>query len=134
MRGPSDHAGAQQPGLTGQVKEGILCRFGELGVGFEAGCLGFRPRLLCEAEFAGVPDGDHALEPGTIAFTISRTPVRYHRRDDLDDAVATLVLDDGTKCSVPGGVLDTELTDVIVRQTGRVVRIEVGIPSSWLLS
>ena len=24
--------GAQQPGMTGQVKEDILCRFGELGV------------------------------------------------------------------------------------------------------
>ena len=28
----SGQAGAQQPGLTGQVKEGILCRLGELGV------------------------------------------------------------------------------------------------------
>ena len=26
------HAGAKQPGMTGQVKEEVLCRFGELGV------------------------------------------------------------------------------------------------------
>ena len=38
------HAGAQQPGMTGQVKEEILCRWGELGIHVEAGALRFVPR------------------------------------------------------------------------------------------
>ncbi|MBP2681537.1 MAG: hypothetical protein H6Q78_1400, partial [Candidatus Krumholzibacteriota bacterium] len=37
------HAGAQQPGMTGQVKEEILTRFGELGVRIEDGVVAFRP-------------------------------------------------------------------------------------------
>jgi len=37
------HAGAQQPGMTGQVKEEILTRFGELGVHVQDGIVGFDP-------------------------------------------------------------------------------------------
>ena len=40
------HAGAKQPGLTGQVKEDVLCRWGELGVLVEDGRLVFNPLLL----------------------------------------------------------------------------------------
>jgi hypothetical protein len=38
--------GAQQPGMTGQVKEDILSRFGELGVFVNEGCIHFNPCLL----------------------------------------------------------------------------------------
>lgn len=120
------HAGAQQPGLTGQVKEGILCRFGELGVRFENGCLGFRPRLLRDAEFA---------EPsGTISFTLARIPVSYKRSMNLDDAIATVIFDDGSELKLTGAVLDAGLSGEIIRHTGRVSRIEVGVPAAWLLS
>ena len=40
------HSGARQPGMTGQVKEDIISRFGELGVEVHDGCLFIRPRLL----------------------------------------------------------------------------------------
>ncbi len=40
------HLGAQQPGMTGQVKEQVLTRFGELGVEVSDGCVRFAPRLL----------------------------------------------------------------------------------------
>ena len=43
--------GAQQPGMTGQVKEDILSRFGELGIYVKEGKLGFYPRLLRKTEF-----------------------------------------------------------------------------------
>ena len=38
--------GAQQPGMTGQVKEDLLCRFGELGVRVTDGCIHFDRALL----------------------------------------------------------------------------------------
>jgi hypothetical protein len=38
--------GAQQPGMTGQVKEDIISRFGELGVFVNLGKLYFYPCLL----------------------------------------------------------------------------------------
>ena len=43
--------GAQQPGMTGQVKEDVLSRFGELGVVVSEGKLGFNPRLLRKMNF-----------------------------------------------------------------------------------
>ena len=47
--------GAQQPGMTGQVKEDILSRFGELGVYVNNGKLLFNPRLLRVDEFLKEP-------------------------------------------------------------------------------
>src|SRR5690606_32056530 len=49
------HAGAQQPGMTGQVKEEILTRFGELGVTVADGIVTFAPRLLAQSEFLREP-------------------------------------------------------------------------------
>lgn len=45
------HKGAQQPGMTGQVKEDILNRFGELGVNVKKGKVQFNPTLLKKDEF-----------------------------------------------------------------------------------
>jgi hypothetical protein len=68
--------GAQQPGMTGQVKEEILTRWGELGLRFEGGLIRFDPVLLDRAE---VP-----LQ-GALRFTLARVPYRIRR------ATATLV-------------------------------------------
>ena len=38
--------GARQPGMTGQVKEEIITRWGELGVKLQQGVLCFAPTLL----------------------------------------------------------------------------------------
>jgi hypothetical protein len=62
--------GAQQPGMTGQVKEEILTRWGELGLRFEAGQIRFDPVLLDIAEVP--PDG-------ALSFTLARVPYRICR-------------------------------------------------------
>ena len=51
------HGGAQQPGMTGQVKEEVLSRFGELGLRVAGGAVHFDPRLLraCEFSSCGAP-------------------------------------------------------------------------------
>ena len=54
------HSGARQPGMTGQVKEEILTRFGELGVRVADGVLSFDPSLLRRREFLA--------EPGTYRY------------------------------------------------------------------
>lgn len=59
--------GAQQPGMTGQVKEEILTRWGELGVRFEGGRVRFDPVLLDRRE---IPAG------GALCFTLARVPWR----------------------------------------------------------
>ncbi|HBQ60196.1 MAG TPA: hypothetical protein DD671_11400, partial [Balneolaceae bacterium] len=45
------HRGAQQPGMTGQVKEDILVRFAQLGLRVEDGILSFDPFLLSSDAF-----------------------------------------------------------------------------------
>ncbi|WP_367874462.1 hypothetical protein [Luteolibacter sp. Populi] len=122
------HAGAQQPGLTGSVKEGILCRLGELGVRFEAGGICFRPHLLRAAEFADEGDGARALH-----FTFAGTPVIYRCRDSVNDATLTLRFDDGSRQTLAGSLLPPGLAAGIIGRSRRILGIEAEIPVSWLL-
>lgn len=62
--------GAQQPGMTGQVKEEILTRWGELGLRVAAGQVNFNPVLLDAAE---LPPG------GELRFTFAQVPYTYRR-------------------------------------------------------
>lgn len=62
--------GARQPGMTGQVKEDILCRFGELGVRVRDGQVSFLPTLLRDDEF--LPDG-------TLSFSYCGALVTYRK-------------------------------------------------------
>lgn len=117
------HAGAQQPGLTGQVKEGILCRFGELGVSFAQGTIRFRPRLLRAAEFGG---------DGTLSFTLAGTPVVYHCRESLNDAMLTF-RSNGSAETIDGCVLPSTHASGIFRRSGRIEGIEVDVPATWFL-
>ncbi len=82
------HRGAQQPGMTGQVKEDILTRIGELGVIMKDGKLAFKPTLLHRSEFLieenevmfMMVDGTEKtiqLEVGSLAFSVCQVPVIY---------------------------------------------------------
>ena len=62
--------GARQPGMTGQVKEDILCRFGELGVRVKDGKVSFRPTLLRDDEF---------LPNGSLSFSYCGAQITYHK-------------------------------------------------------
>ena len=62
--------GAQQPGMTGQVKEEILTRWGELGLRVQGGRMRFDPVLLDAAE---IPAG------GALTFTLARVPYAVRR-------------------------------------------------------
>ena len=93
------HMGAQQPGMTGQVKEEVLTRWGELGLRVEAGALKFDPALLRRREFLDVERpwtfvdatgsfaNDHAsctlaglhVLPGTHRVPVGRGRSRSHR-------------------------------------------------------
>jgi hypothetical protein len=64
--------GAQQPGMTGQVKEEILTRWGELGLRVTGGRVHFKPVLLDEAEIAAGSE---------LRFTWARVPYTYRRGD-----------------------------------------------------
>ena len=83
------NGGAKQPGMTGQVKEDIISRFGELGVIVESGRISFNPGLLRRSEFLRSKDNFHCISYGnmekiipvginSLAFTICQVPVVYH--------------------------------------------------------
>lgn len=80
--------GAQQPGMTGQVKEDILTRIGELGVKMKDGKLLFQPSFLKKEEFLSkdtevtfvMVDGSKKvmnIEKDSLAFTTCQVPVIY---------------------------------------------------------
>jgi hypothetical protein len=135
------HAGAQQPGMTGQVKEEILTRFGELGMTIEGGRVAFRPQLLARAEFLAAPAvfesvaGDGTVQPrtlpvGSLGFTVAGTPVVYTLTDG--QSWARVVGIDGTERHIRGGLLDVDTSRALLARTGTIAHIEVGIPERML--
>ena len=119
-------AGVQQPGMTGQVKEDLISRLGEMGVAVEAGRLGFRAHLVNRDEFLKeartFPFYGLALEPGTLAFTVCQVPVVAHRagppRIEISGA-------DGSRRTVDGLELDNDTSAAVFERTGMVRRLDV---------
>ena len=136
------HAGAQQPGMTGQVKEDVLARWGELGIEVRGGRLGFAPTLLRRAEFfdgaatvvARAAHGPMALtlDAGTLAFTFCQVPVVYRRVDGATSVAA--VGPDGAVLAVDGAFLDAATSREVFERRGTVARIEVAVPEAALRS
>ncbi|WP_156810160.1 hypothetical protein [Nitritalea halalkaliphila] len=84
------HRGAQQPGMTGQVKEDILARWQLLGLKVKNACLSFDPSQVSPAEwlteatsfsYYTVHEEGKILDlaPGSLAFTYCQVPIRYVR-------------------------------------------------------
>ena len=82
--------GAQQPGMTGQVKEDIISRFGELGVRVQNGKIRFDVQMLRDMEFLDQNKTFHyidvkgeektlALTPNSLAFTYCQVPIVYQK-------------------------------------------------------
>ncbi len=126
--------GAQQPGMTGQVKEDILSRFGELGVFVKDGKLLFNPRLLRREEFLKKPKTftytainneveQIELEKDSLAFTYCQIPIIY-----------TLSEEEGLKVNIKDSVtgfdslnLDSETSDKVFKRTGEISKIVVSL-------
>jgi hypothetical protein len=134
-------AGARQPGMTGQVKEGILARLGELGVRVEAGVVGFRPMLLKRREFrseAGTYryydlDGSpRSLEvpENALAFTLYQVPIVYELT--RGEAWVRVTARDGTSSTHPGDRLDMHTSRSLFGRRGEIARIDVGVPAGTL--
>ena len=84
--------GAQQPGMTGQVKEEIITRMGELGCIINSGKLFFNPKLLKISEFltekstfSYVDVNQNIckldLNQNQLAFTYCQVPIVYELKD-----------------------------------------------------
>jgi hypothetical protein len=132
--------GAQQPGMTGQVKEDILSRFGELGVFVTSGKLGFYPCLLRKEEFLETsttfsyiePHGnnkDIKLSEGSMAFTYCQIPIVYKVGKERQ---ITVYFNDGAHNTTKDSLLDQATSSQVFSRTGKVDKIEVIVKESTL--
>jgi hypothetical protein len=138
------HAGARQPGMTGQVKEEVITRFRELGICVDAGTVNFVPRLLREREFVTEPrtfrylDVDDqwqelSVPAAGLAFTWCQLPLVY-RLDDNAEPSITVTRQDGARQTLPGLVLPAEQSAEVFMRSGRIRRLDLVFASSELFS
>jgi hypothetical protein len=137
------HAGAQQPGMTGQVKEEILCRFGELGIHVFNGEVEFKPSLLRRGEFVSGEkpfrylDVENVWQQITvpkngIGFTWCQVPVIYEVIDGAPSL--TLTLSDGKQMTFNDLTLGGEYSHALFNRTDFIKQIHITLNTSQLLS
>lgn len=133
-------AGAQQPGMTGQVKEDILSRWGELGVKVSGGVVRFDPQLLMKSEFIQETNTfDYTdvwgetqsceLFPSSLAFTYCQTLIVY-KLAEFPGVHVELV--DGSSNRRAELKLLPEESESLFARNGRITRIEVSLTSEHL--
>ena len=138
------HAGAQQPGMTGQVKEEVLTRFGELGVRIRDGIVHFEPGLLRAIEFSAEPRSFRYLDvrgdwqeievpAGALAFTWCQVPVVY-RLAETDAPALTLTFEYGMTEKLSTLSLPESMSAELFLRSGHVRQIEVRLRPEDLLS
>ena len=138
------HAGASQPGMTGQVKEEMLTRFGELGVRVRDGVARFNPCLLRDCEFVeqarefrylDVSDEWQTINvpAGGLAFSWCQVPVLYVLTGDAPAGV-TVALSDGSEEYSEDAALTREQSKHLFYRDGEIRQITVTVSSDMILS
>ena len=125
--------GAQQPGMTGQVKEDIISRFGELGLRVSDGKIRFDPTILrldefntSESSFKYVDYNSNiklmTLNKNTLAFSVCQVPVIYHL-SKTDEIKITFVNGD---CKISSGnEIDSINSKKIFERNNEIEKIDV---------
>ena len=127
--------GAQQPGMTGQVKEDVISRIIELGVQVKDGKLSFSPTILDKAEFLAEADtfsyidvNGHAksleMPANSLAFTYCQVPVVYTL--GASNSI-TVTLTSGVSETIEGNECTAELSKKLFTRTGEVYKLEVSL-------
>ncbi|MDC0176984.1 hypothetical protein OAJ14_02365 [Polaribacter sp.] len=127
--------GAQQPGMTGQVKEDVLSRIGELGVFVKEGKLNFSPKLLRENEFITTPqtfkytaiskeEKTINLKVGSLCFTYCQIPIVYNLSEKVGIEV---VFNDASKTVFNTLTLDIATSTKVFSRSNEISHIEVSI-------
>ena len=108
------HAGAQQPGMTGQVKEEVLTRFGELGFHVADGRILLSPGLIAP---------DEVFRSGAVQsaeLTVCSVPMTIEAGEG--DAVV-VERADGSVEMLDGVELDTARSRELFDRTGTIARV-----------
>jgi hypothetical protein len=132
--------GAQQPGMTGQVKEDILSRFGELGVFVNDGQLYFNPCMLRKTEFIKKKQlfkyvdvhgkaREVPVEDKSLCFTYCQVPVIYQLAEEEQ---LELVWSNGSVTKADSVSLDKTTSQKLFERMGEVDRIVVHVNQTML--
>jgi hypothetical protein len=130
-------AGAQQPGMTGQVKEDWLTRLSEMGVHIEGGRIAFQPWMVPPTEYHRkgasfqIIDLEGQLktldlEEGTFGFTFCQVPMVAHHAGTQGIHITR---QDGSITVLGGLALDLATSEAIFNRTGEVQRLDVFLAS-----
>jgi hypothetical protein len=128
------HSGAQQPGMTGLVKEEILTRFGELGCFVRNRKIHFDTGLLRQSEFLDEPKlfsfyninlekEELEINKNQLAYTYCQVPIIYTLTDG--DPKIEIIINDCTKTQYYSNKIDSHLSSSIFRRSGKVAQINV---------
>jgi hypothetical protein len=129
------HRGAQQPGMTGQVKEDFIARKNELGVHIKDGEIHFIPSQIFVNDFLANPktieyfnvEGETEsidLKQGDLFFLYCQVPVIYHLSGNKKMEV---YMKDGSVIENETGIINNELAQKIFGRTGEIRRIQFHI-------
>jgi hypothetical protein len=138
----SGNKGARQPGMTGQVKEEVLTRFGELGIRVSGGAVYFRPVLLRACEFDSEPGTFRYLDvdeqwqevivpAAGLAFSWCQVPVLYTLGADPKLVVD---YDDGNTQTLPDRVLPADDSAHLFQRNGRIRQLTVTFDPNQLFA
>jgi hypothetical protein len=127
------YGGAKQPGMTGQVKEDIIARFGELGIMVNEGKISFNPGLLRKTEFLETSEEFQYisaqnqketidLEVNSLAFTFCQVPFVYHL---FDENLITITKTNGEILEFKGLEINALISNEIFNKTGIIKLVSV---------
>ncbi|WP_461643473.1 hypothetical protein [Labilibaculum euxinus] len=126
------HAGAQQPGMTGQVKEDFISRIAELGIHVNNGEIVFGTSLFNDQEIlnhdelfvyydVNGQEKQIAIHRGQLAFTFCKVPVIY---TSAEKNQITISFKNGETKVIPNNTIDGETSALIFNRSGEVERID----------
>lgn len=126
-------SGVKQPGLTGQVKEDVISRLGELGLFIKDGKIEFNISLLNEEEILAQAQefefinlqGEKEvmnLNENQIAFTFCQVPFIYNFGEEAKTCV--LLIDGNLEINSKNS-LNTKYSQSIFERKGEIKKVEV---------
>lgn len=128
------HKGAQQPGMTGQVKEDLLSRMGELGIIIKKGLVHFEPKFLRIVDFTTQSQTIEyvklngafqtmELPAQSLFFTYCQVPIIYQ----VSDKNQLILKVNGTVQTLESHHLTSDLSQKLFGRTDEIESITVCI-------
>ncbi len=129
------NSGVKQPGLTGQVKEDIISRYGEMGILVSEGKILFETSLFNSNEILDKKhlfeyhtiDGEIQiieLEENQVGFTFCQVPIIYSFCDN--QSITITFNNDYVETSL-GNTIIEEYSNLIFSRSGEIKLVEVNI-------